>query len=360
MKTYQNIRLKSKLIDKDDNLQKSDLSEKDYAFIFLLLNKIEYELEQNISEEESGIIKKKSNLINTKPNTVKYVNFKELEKFFIFICSLSLFQLKILNESQPSDSSKRDDLPIIFSTTFRDCLTNNQRMFLDELQTMSLSRYIILVNSKKEISPENLDYKYMKYQIKTQVNSVEENNEEEEYEFRLSFDDEENINNNNKIRLQKGRNFKRNNYNENNKGLFTSSTNVNNSSSFARRTTNNIKKKTTKKSLSFQDDSEDENKLNLILRNIKNEKIQKFMNKNRIHLMEYLEKLNKKEKKFLLDNPDLFKKMMKNIVENNNNVDNNKILYNDINKNNIIKTNDNISLNFSYEISQKSQNSSNK
>ena len=360
MKTYQNIRLKPKLIDKDDNLQKSDLSEKDYAFIFLLLNKIEYELEQNISEEESGIIKKKSYIINTKTNTVKYTNFKELEKFFIFICSLSLFQLKILNESQPSDSSKRDDLPIIFSTNFRDCLTNNQRMFLDELQTMSLSRYIILVNSKKEISPENLDYKYMKYQIKTQVNSVEENNEEEEYEFRLSFDDDENINNNNKIRLQKGRNFKRNNYNENNKGLFTSSTNVNNSSSFARRTTNNIKKKTAKKSLSFQDDSEDENKLNLILRNIKNEKIQKFMNKNRIHLMEYLEKLNKKEKKFLLDNPDLFKKMMKNIVENNNNVDNNKILYNDINKNNIIKTNDNISLNFSYEISQKSQNSSNK
>ena len=236
-------------------------------------------------------------------------------------------------------------------------------MFLDELQTMSLSRYIILINSKKEISPENLDYKYMKYQIKTQVNNVGENNEEEEYEFRLSFDEDENIGNiNNKIRIQKGRNFKRNNYNENNKGLFTSSTNVNNSSYIARRTTNNIKKRTTKKSLSFQDDSEDENKLNLILKNVKNEKIKKFMNKNRIHLMEYLEKLNKKEKKFLLDNPNLFKKMMKNIVQNNNNndVDNNKILCNDINKNNIIKTNDNISLNFSYEISQKSQNGSNK
>ena len=363
MKTYQNIHVKPKLIDKDDNMQKSDLSEKDYDFIFLLLNKIEYELEQNISDEQSGIIKKKSNLINKKPKTVKYTNFKELEKFFIFICSLSLFQLKILNESQPSDSSKRDDLPIIFSTTFRDCLTNNQRMFLDELQTMSLSRYIILINSKKEISPENLDYKYMKYQIKTQVNSIEANNEEE-YIFRLSFDDDENMGNinNNKIRIQKGRNFKRNNYNENNKGLFTSSTNVNNSSSIARRTTNNIKKRTTKKSLSFQDDSEDENKLNLILKNVKNEKIKKFMNKNRIHLMEYLEKLNKKEKKFLLDNPNLFKKMMKNIVQNNNNndVDNNKILSNDINKNNIIKTNDNISLNFSYEISQKSQNGSNK
>ena len=62
-------------------------------------------------------------------------------------------------------------------------MLNNQRMFLDELQTMSLSRYIILVNSKKEISPENLDYKYMKYKVKTPASN------EEEGEVLLSFDD---------------------------------------------------------------------------------------------------------------------------------------------------------------------------
>ena len=148
-----------------------------------------------------------------------------------------------------------------------------------------------------------------------------------------------------------------------NKGLFTASTNVNNSSSLVKRSTNNIRKRTKKRSLSFQDDSEDENKLNSMLRNIKNEKIEKFMNKNRKPIMEYLDNLNQKEKKFLLDNQNLLKKMMENIVKNNNNSDNNKILYNSSvnkNKNNKIKTNDNISLSFSYEISQKSQNSSNK
>ena len=364
LKTYQNIHVKPKLIDDDDNLQKSNLNEKDYALIFFLLDKIEYELGQNLTEDQSYNIKKKSNLINIKPIIMNYTNFKELEKFFIFICSLSLFQLKILNESQPSDSSKRDDLPIIFATTFRDCLTNNQRMYLDELQTMSLSRYIILVDSKKEISPENLDYKYMKYQIKTQINNDEEKNEEEEYEFRLSFDEEDNININNKIRLQKGkgRNKKRteDNYLDNNKGLFTASTNVNNSSSLFKRSTNNIRKKTKKRSLSFQDDSEDENKLNSMLKNIKNEKIEKFMNKNRKIIKEYLDCLNKKEKTFLLDNQNLLTKMMENVADNNNIV-NNKVIYNNnINKNNIKKTNDNISLSFSYEISQKSQNSSNK
>ena len=362
LKTYQNIHPKPKLVDDEDNLQKSNLTEKDYALIFLLLDKIEYELGQNLVEDQSYNIKKKSNLINTKPIIMTYTNFKELEKFFIFICSLSLFQLKILNESQPSDSSKRDDLPIIFTTTFRDCLTNNQRMYLDELQTMSLSRYIILVDSKKEISPENLDYKYMKYQIKTPINNDEEKNEEEEYEFRLSFYEEDNINNN-RIRLQK-RNKKiiDNNYSDNNnKGLYTASTNVNNSSSLFKRSTNNIRKRTKQRSLSFQDDSEDENKLNSMLKNIKNEKIEKFMNKNRKPLMEYLYGLNKKEKEFLLDNQNLLKKMMENIVENNNNIDNNKIIHNsNINKSNMVKTNDNISISFSYEISQKSSNSSNK
>ena len=51
---------------------------------------------------------------------------------------------------------------------------------------------------------------------------------------------------------------------------------------------------------------------------------------------------------------------MENIAENYNNNDNNKVIFNNINKNNIVKSNENISLSFSYEISQKSQNSSNK
>ena len=133
-----------------------------------------------------------------------YTNFKEMEKFFIFICNLSLFQLKILNESQPEYSQKRNDLPIIFTTPFRDSLTNSQRMDLDELETMSLSRYIILVDCKKDISPENLDYKYMKYKVKTFVNT---DDDEEELELELSFDEEKDFINNNKIYLKRGRNY---------------------------------------------------------------------------------------------------------------------------------------------------------
>ena len=358
LKTYQNIHVKPKLIEDDeDNMQRSNLTQKDYALIFLLLDKIEYELGQNMSTEQPYNIKKKTILMNTKPKIVNYTNFKELEKFFIFICNLSLFQLKILNESQPAYSPKRDDLPIIFSTTFRDCLTNSQRMYLDELQTMSLSRYIILVDSKKEISPENLDYKYMKYKLKTPIKIEEENKDEEEYEFKLSFDEENNISN--KIKLQKGRNCKRNNYSEN-KGLITASTNVNNSSYLAKKSTKNVKKKTRQRTFSFQEDSEDENKLNSVLRNIKDEKIEKFMNKNRKPIMEYLHDLTKKEKQFFLDYPNLLEKMMENIAENYNNNDNNKVIFNNMNKNNIVKSNENISLSFSYEISQKSQNSSNK
>ena len=74
------------------------------------------------------------------------------EKFFIFICSLSLYQLKILNEFQPEQSQKRDELPILFPSQFKDCLTFNQRLALNHLDTMSLSRCVILIDPKKDIS----------------------------------------------------------------------------------------------------------------------------------------------------------------------------------------------------------------
>ena len=83
------------------------------------------------------------------------------EKFFIFICSLSLYQLKILNEFQPEQSQKRDELPILFPSQFKDCLTFNQRLALNHLDTMSLSRCVILIDPKKDISPENLNYLFL-------------------------------------------------------------------------------------------------------------------------------------------------------------------------------------------------------
>ena len=83
---------------------------------------------------------------------------QSLEKFFIFICGLSLYQLKILNEFQPDQSQKRDELPILFPNQFKDCLNFEQRLSLNYLDTMSLSRCVILLDSKKEISPYNLNY----------------------------------------------------------------------------------------------------------------------------------------------------------------------------------------------------------
>ena len=92
---------------------------------------------------------------------------QETEKFFIFICGLSIYQLKVLNEFQPEPSKKRDDLPILFPNQFKDCLTFSQRIALNNLDTMSLSRYVILKDSNKDISPENLDYVFLTRKIKS-------------------------------------------------------------------------------------------------------------------------------------------------------------------------------------------------
>ena len=86
----------------------------------------------------------------------KIITSKEMEKFFFFFFSLSIYQLIILNDTQPPPSQRRNDLPIIFNNQFQDCLTNAQRMNLSLLETMSLSRYILLKDTNKDISLENL------------------------------------------------------------------------------------------------------------------------------------------------------------------------------------------------------------
>ena len=121
-------------------------------------------------KNSKNLIKRNESLNKDK----KIINSKEMEKFFIFICSLSIYQIKILNESQPEPSQKRNDLPIIFNNQFQDCLTNAQRMSLSVLETMSLTRYIILKDTNKDICPENLDYRFMKYRLK-ETDSDEDN-----------------------------------------------------------------------------------------------------------------------------------------------------------------------------------------
>ena len=62
----------------------------------------------------------------------------------------------MLNETQP-DNIKSKDLPILFSSQFKDCLSHRQRIELDNLQTMALTRFIILKDSNKWIMPTNLN-----------------------------------------------------------------------------------------------------------------------------------------------------------------------------------------------------------
>ena len=360
LKTYQNIRLKPK-ISEINNVIKTDMSESEFKLIFLLLEKIENELSFNSLEENTFIFDKNDYILHKeKASLNNYSHFKELEKFFLFICSLSLFQLKILNESQPEYSQKRNDLPIIFTTPFRDSLTNSQRMDLDELETMSLSRYIILVDCKKDISPENLDYKYMKYKVKTFVNT---DDDEEELELELSFDEEKDFINNNKIYLKRGRNYiNRNSYD--NKGQLSSSSNINNSTTVRKTITNDtiVPKTSYKKLLKFNEEMDEYDTLEKMIRSIRDKKNEKFMSKNRRLISEYLNGLNLKDKRFLINNPELLQNMMDDavnkIAKQKQNYNNNKMLKNNNNINNKFKND--VSYNFSYEISQKSLTASDK
>ena len=109
-------------------------------------------------------------------NSKKYYNSKEMEKFFLFICSLSQFQLQILNESQPKSTILRNNLPIFITNQFKDCLTNSQRMNLTLLESMSLSRYLILKDPNEDITLENLDFLFMQYNIKDIKEEEQDNN----------------------------------------------------------------------------------------------------------------------------------------------------------------------------------------
>ena len=96
-----------------------------------------------------------------------------IEKFFLFIYSLSMYQLKLLNQFQPSQTQIRDELPILFPTQFKDSLTYKQRMIINSLDTMSLSRCIVLLQPKKAIAPNNLNYYFLNSQKIQRKNSAD-------------------------------------------------------------------------------------------------------------------------------------------------------------------------------------------
>ena len=216
---------------------------------------------------------KNNNIIERK----KYINSKEMEKFFIFICSLSVYQLKILNESQPSPSDKRNDLPIIFNNQFKDCLTNAQRMSLTLLESMSLTRYIILKDTNQDICPENLDFRFMKYRIK---------------DTDIDYDNE-----NNKIYKKKSKNRR--------------NTETNNTQDISNANYYKINNTTSSKIKTKNDFEEDdfENILNII----KNEENKDFIEEYKSSILQVLLDLDKEEQKIFLNSKNMLKKLIKKL-----------------------------------------------
>ena len=271
----------------NNNNDETELSENDTKLIKLLLERIEHEYTENLHVQHSNsfVANKRNNYFtfsSFKTNTMNYTIFKEMEKFFIFICSLSVFQLKILNETQPKTSSKRNDLPIIFSNQFQDCLTNSQRLALTELETMNLTRYIILIDTEKEISPENLDYKYMKYKIKT-ANMSNDKHIEEIF----------------KIVEDKGRTI--NSRKSNDSFMNSISTNNNNTISIRR---------INKREIEIEDES---SIFDILLNKIKNEKNKAFIESHKKSILKALNNLSPDDKKLFQKSPQLLTNMLRKI-----------------------------------------------
>ena len=236
---------------------------------------------QNISLDSESLpilninaIKKNENLNKDK----KIINSKEMEKFFIFICSLSLYQLKILNQSQPEPSPIRDDLPIVFNNQFQDCLTNAQRMSLFALETMSLTRYILLKDTNQEICPENLDYRFMKY--------------------RLKDTDPEDLNPNT-IKNMKS-------FNEKNRRKRTSSCD-----------TFNMQNNYTSRNayLEFEEESSD---IDIVLNKIISDENKYFIKYHRNSILALIKQMSKEEQKLVLNNPKLLKNIINKISKKYN------------------------------------------
>ena len=302
LKSFQGIRTKklkffgSEKTENSNNINNKDyffnnedkiLTENDIKAITLLLEKIEHDYTEHLQiENRNGNIKRNNYLgfSSRRMKSMNYTNFKEMEKFFIFICGLSFFQLKILNESQPKLSSKRNDLPIIFPNQFQDCLTNSQRVALSQLETMSLSRYIILIDSDKDISPENLDYKYMKHKIKTSINK----NNEDDIELKNTVE-------------EKGKTI--HSRKSNDSGMNTISTNNINTISLRR---NNKKEK--------EFEFEEENCMfDILLIKIKNENNKNFIESHKKCILQILNNLSIDDKKLFQNSPLLLKNLLNDI-----------------------------------------------
>ena len=266
----------------NSQIMKYNLTNGDKSRIMRLLEEIEisrWENDGNISKNKNQYIEESKYSFDKNKNYLirkqKIITSKEMEKFFIFICNLSIYQLKILNDTQPPPSRRRNDLPIIFNNQFQDCLTNSQRMTLSLLETMSLSRYILLKNTNKDISLDNLDFRFMLYQIKEKETDEEGNN----------------IINNNKVKNNNNI-FRRN---RNNKGVSFRS--------------NTLNLKSSKKNVKKFEYEEEDSAIKFFMKNNSN-KNKKLIGLHKKGVVKLLEEMNKDEQKIFYKNPELLTKLI--------------------------------------------------
>ena len=243
------------------------------------IEKLSWENDKNISKNKL-LYQQEESKYNIDQNKVilrskKNIASKEMEKFFIFICGLSIYQLKILNDTQPPPSRRRNDLPIIFNNQFQDCLTNSQRMNLSLLETMSLSRYILLKDTNKDISLDNLDYRFMMYRIKEKDNEDKISNKINDLKKKLN-------------RYKRARNFKGYNLR---------------SHTLRIKGTKNVAKKI---------ELEEENSQIKYLMKNSSPINKKLITSHRKNILKFLDEINTDEQKIFYKNPDLLTKFITN------------------------------------------------
>ena len=261
---------------------KYHLTSNDKSRIMHLLEEIEklsWENDKNISKNKL-LYQQEESKYNIDQNRImlrskKNIASKEMEKFFIFICGLSIYQLKILNDTQPPPSRRRNDLPIIFNNQFQDCLTNSQRMNLSLLETMSLSRYILLKDTNKDISLDNLDYRFMMYRIKEKDNEDNISNKINDLKKKLN-------------RYKRTRNFKGYNLRSN---------------TLCIKGTKNVAKKI---------ELEEENSQIKYLMKNSSPINKKLIVSHRKNILKFLDEINTDEQKIFYKNPELLTKFISN------------------------------------------------
>ena len=159
----------------------------------------------NINPEKTDNLKEKNNKQKEIIEVNDTINLNnEIDKLFLFLSSLSLYQIKLFNDTQPNLDS-RNDMPIFFSDQLKDSLTLNQRHCLDKLNIMSVSRSSLLLDTNKSILPSNLKIKYSNEKTKNpkqkkiqitfdgslmnnNIQSITEENKENEKEKGINMD----------------------------------------------------------------------------------------------------------------------------------------------------------------------------